>query len=249
MNGIKVKRISRLAGVLCCVAMVAAVPWCRARAAAVQTLNMTGQESARIDLDGDSLADNVAVSQRSGKAWLDVTYGDGSTVSCAVGPAQAEVIKISSVDLTGEGRPDIVVLSRNASEYYLSAISVGGGEYSLLPVPNPESDQGYRMVAAFSRNYVLEITNASGAFMVTVKLPEETFRSLYRTDGTAPETLRAQVSSFQDFAIVPSGSGYAVELWQYVRTSAVSVPIGAVVSTITWRDGRVKLVNQRYEPQ
>jgi len=245
------KRTARLASILACAATLSVAAGFASASAPV--FNMQGVTSASVDLDGDDLADRIQVSDRAGSSWLDILYGNGRSISCALGSSGTiELIKIGAADLTGNGMPDVVLLIKETGKggkYGVQVISIGGDDYSLLQMPNSESDTAYRFSAVFARNYVLEIRSESGDFLTSIKLPESEFSEMYRPDGTAPDTLRAQITRFQDFTLKPARDGFALDLWQCVQDGATHKQIGSVVSTIVWRGGEAKLVGQRYEPK
>jgi hypothetical protein len=245
-----IKKIARLLLALCSAFALICASCVTVAIAIVQPVSMRSAASVRLDLDGDSSADDVQVVSRDGLTWLDVSYSGGGSMSCSLGSASSvELVKIGAAPLTESGKSDIVALTYDTTSgrYAALVISVGDGGYVLLPMPNPDADPQYRITAAFARNYILEINNEARDFLINAKLSENDFRNLYRPDGTVPETLRAQVSRFQDFAIARTQDGYALELMQFIRANSIDNPIGVVISTIQWRGGGLKLVSQRYE--
>ncbi|MDR2505131.1 MAG: hypothetical protein LBD16_03395 [Oscillospiraceae bacterium] len=200
-----------------------------------------------VDLNHDGESETIEVLSQGNAAELRVIWTTGAqTVATLPCPPTAGLLKIAGVYLNpASALPDVITLLYDelSRDYYIYVVNASQAD-SFVELPSADNSD-YTITSTFARNYMLEVRSASAELFSTVSLPIETFEQLYRQDGTAPETLTAACSGFEDFYTTQSGNTFTITLIQYIRIAQSEDPIARVESTLAMRGGALALVGQR----
>jgi len=213
---------------------------------------MRGKTGTDMDADGDGVSDRLEVVRMGNALALNVEYGDGRTLEYTLSvSSDAELLYAGAGDADGDGQRELVLLLQAAPDAAaLVCLQDRGGAHGTYPaLAAPDLDgPDWAFTAVFERQYVLDIHNTAGTFMTGVKLDEAVFAPLYREDGSAPATLRADVDAPEAMRMETLGDSAAVCLLQPVRYTSANLLLGVVVTKLIWQNGVCVVVGQSFEP-
>jgi hypothetical protein len=199
----------------------------------------------------DAQAGSVEIAAQGGGSALVVHLGNGQELRIVLsGSRVLTLVKLSRLDINGDGLSDFVFIAREGSSgpYSVHAVSLQGDTLIPLAVLNPDGNASFRFSASFARDHILEIQNGSNTFLYSAKLDPAKVAGVYRADGSVPDGVSVNITSIRDFQSTTYAGGEALDVRQAVRYGSGDTLLGWVISTLVWRGQEVLLVGQRFEP-
>lgn len=192
---------------------------------------------------------------------LNIKLGNGQIYSEEIQLlyGSEDSVTVDAVDLTGDGNSELIILLEGGGygTCFILVYTINNkGEIEKLPMPMENNgDNGYEFKINYKDDFKFDVLRSDGTMVsqnqVLLDWQKEEFisREYYAEDGkllfTGPDDW-GWTDMFQAYKIIEHSGMNALQIPQYICFNSHADGLGEVVSTISWPNGELKLLEQYF---